>query len=233
MFRFKQFTIHQERCAMKVGTDGVLLGAWSKVEDAKRALDIGTGTGLIALMYAQRNRNLKIVGIEIDKDAAKQATENVKASPFSSQIEIMALSLQEYIRDNKEQYDVIVCNPPYFNDSLKAPNAQRSLARHTDSLSFEELIDGVKALLGKEGLFSVILPTEEAILLRTLALQKGLYLQRTCHVFPTLKRIERRTMMQFGFHEIPLEEEELVIELERHSYSDDYKLLTKEFYLDK
>lgn len=218
---------------MKVGTDGVLLGAWASVDEGAQILDIGTGTGLIALMCAQRNQTAKVIGLEIDKIAAAQAKENVEASSFASQVEIVALSLQAYIEQCDNRFDVIVCNPPYFNNSLKAPNAERTLARHTDSLSFEELMKGVMQLMKEDGQFSVILPTTEALTLRTIAEEKGLCLQRICHVYPTPKRIERRTLMQFGYNAIPIEEAELVIELERHHYSDAYKSLTQAFYLDK
>ena len=233
MFRFKQFKIEQDRCAMKVGTDGVLLGAWATVNHGSKLLDIGTGTGLIALMCAQRNSDMTIVGIEIDPEASQQAKENVEESPFASRVEIVALSLQEFAKGEIENFDVIVCNPPYFIDSLKAPNMQRNLARHTDMLSFQELTQGVMLLLKKSGMFSVILPTTEALELKAIAESKGLKLQRICHVYPTQKRIERRTLMEFGFDTTPILEEELVIELQRHVYSEEYSALTKDFYLDK
>ena len=148
MFRFKQFTIHQDACAMKVGTDGVLLGVLADVTAATHLLDIGTGTGLVALMLAQRNPSMSIDAIEIDSKAAKQAAENVAQSPWP-QIRVHCAALQTYTAN--QPYNLIVSNPPYFVNSLKAPKAARTTARHTDSLSFNELVEGVDRLLSPAG----------------------------------------------------------------------------------
>ena len=150
MFRFKQFTIHQERCAMKVGTDGVLLGAWA--EGGKAILDIGTGTGLIACMMAQRFPDATVQAIEIDEAACQQARENVTASPFLDRIFITNTSLQEFVSElpqHQQQYDCIVCNPPYFVNSMKAPDSQRSIARHTDTLPSPHLQKELKLYFKK------------------------------------------------------------------------------------
>ncbi|MEE0972800.1 MAG: methyltransferase, partial [Paludibacteraceae bacterium] len=154
-FRFKQFTVYQDRCAMKVGTDGVLLGVLADVSKATRILDIGTGTGLIALMLAQRQKDAHVDAIEIDEQAAQQAQENIAQSPFCY-IHVHTTALQAY--NSTQPYDLIVSNPPYFVDSLKAPNAARNLARHTDSLSFADLLQGAERLLHNDGCFWVILP---------------------------------------------------------------------------
>lgn len=152
MFRFKRFTVEQDLCAMKVGMDGVLLGAWA--QGGKRILDIGTGTGLIALMMAQRNLYSLVTAIDIDEGACRQAMKNVENSPFRNQIVVRHESVQEH----HGLYDAIVSNPPYFMDSLGAPDAQRHLARHTDTLSYAELMQAAYRLLTDDGEFSVIVP---------------------------------------------------------------------------
>lgn len=155
MFRFKQFVIHQEGCAMKVGTDGVLLGAWA--QGGKRILDIGTGTGILALMMAQRFPDASITAIDIDNDAFRQAEENIANSPFADRINVVHSSLQNF---PNEMFDCIVSNPPFFEDSLLCPDEQRSLARHTASLSFRELILCSSQLLTDNGVMSMIVPTD-------------------------------------------------------------------------
>ena len=162
MFTFKSFTIHQDRCAMKVGTDGVLLGAWA--QGGSRILDIGTGTGIIAMMMAQRFPDADITAIDIDAEACKQAAENVRESVFKGRIIVKEEALQSYCRNHLEQqhplYDSIVSNPPFFVNSLRNPDARRTTARHTDSLSFAELFRSVSRLLSDDGMFSAIIPTD-------------------------------------------------------------------------
>ena len=149
MFRFKRFTIDQDLCAMKVGMDGVMLGAWA--QGGKRILDIGTGTGLIALMMAQRNLDSLVTAIDIDEGAVRQATKNVENSYFRHQIEVR----HEAVQQHEGCYDAIVCNPPFFSDSLPAPDAQRNIARHTDTLSYAELMQAAYRLLDILGLRTV------------------------------------------------------------------------------
>lgn len=156
MFAFKKFVIHQDHCAMKVGTDGVLLGSWAN--GGKRILDIGTGTGLIALMMAQRYTDATIDAVEIDHDAALQAYENVSNTEFANRIKIVETAIQHY--STQDKYNAIVSNPPFFIDSLLNPNAQRSTARHACALKYCELFATVKALLDTDGEFSAIIPTE-------------------------------------------------------------------------
>ena len=145
-FKFKHFEIHQDRCAMKVGTDGVLLGAWAL--GGKRILDIGSGTGLISLMMAQRYPEAQVVGIDLDAEACAEARENVAASPFADRVNIVDCRLQDY--ESLEKFDAIVSNPPFFLNSLKNPDSKRSMARHADSLPFRELFRGVKLLLSDD-----------------------------------------------------------------------------------
>ena len=157
MFTFKQFTIHQDACAMKVGTDGVLLGAWCPVEHAVRVLDIGTGTGLIALMIAQRAPKALIEAVELDEKAAEQARYNVSLTPFDERVKVFTSSIQVFAETNQGVYDVIVCNPPYFVDSLKSPNNSRTQARHTDTLTHDDLLLVANKLLSEQGTLNVIL----------------------------------------------------------------------------
>ena len=156
-FRFKKFTVYHDRCAMKGGTDGVLLGAWVNVL-GENVLDVGTGTGLISLMMAQRNDKVVIDAIDIDGDAVSQAKDNIYNSPFGNRIKCWNASLQEFSSKVEKRYDVIVSNPPFFVQSLKSPNKERSLARHTDSLPIEDLIGLSASLLSQTGRISFIYP---------------------------------------------------------------------------
>lgn len=232
-FTFKQFHIDHSRCAMKVGTDGTLLGAWATLPPhAKKILDIGTGSGLIAIMAAQRHPTAKITAIDIDKDCVMQATENAVASPWAERIEVIESPLQEYSQE--EKFDVIISNPPYFADSMHSPDRQRTTARHTASLSFKELTDGVLRLLADDGLFAVILPTAESELL--LSASRGrLFTWRRCEVWSTPESGARRIMLELK-KEPPKDlakKEKIIIEQGgRHVYSEEYKALTADFYLN-
>lgn len=232
-FTFKQFHIDHSRCAMKVGTDGTLLGAWAALPPhAKKILDIGTGSGLIAIMAAQRHPIAKITAIDIDKDCVMQATENAVASPWTERIEVIETPLQEY--SPEEKFDVIISNPPYFADSMHSPDRQRTTARHTASLSFKELTEGVLRLLADDGLFAVILPTTESELL--LSASRGrLFTWRRCEVWSTPESGARRIMLELK-REPPKDlakKEKIIIEQGgRHVYSEEYKALTADFYLN-
>ena len=156
-FTFQKFTIHQDRCAMKVGTDGVLLGAWA--HGGKRILDIGTGTGLVAIMMAQRFADAHVTAVEIDHNAALQACNNANCSPFASRIGIVETSIQNFEVYGTQLFDSIVSNPPFFTDSLKNPASQRATARHADTLPYRDLFTAVKRLLAEDGEFSAIIPS--------------------------------------------------------------------------
>lgn len=233
-FAFKQFTIVQDKNAMKVGTDAVLLGAWVKTYGVRRALDIGTGTGVIALMIAQKC-GCQIDAIEIDLDGATEAKENVRVSPWAERVHVQNISLQDFAKMNDERYDLIVSNPPYFLDSLQPTEANRTKARHAVLLPFEELIAGAKKLLNKEGKLYVILPVREGERFVELAAVQGLHLRRIMRVKATPDKIEKRWLMQFGFQSKPsISDSTLVMEKDpqvRHSYTDEYKELTKDYYL--
>ncbi|PLX23788.1 MAG: tRNA (adenosine(37)-N6)-methyltransferase TrmM [Marinilabiliales bacterium] len=230
-FKFKQFTIYQDRCAMKVGTDGVLLGAWANCENAKTVLDIGTGTGLIALMIAQRSKAL-IDAIEIDNEAVSQAQENVDKSVWVERINIINQSFQTFQGSVDSTYDLIVSNPPYFQNSLFAPDQKRTNARHNANLELEELIIGTKKLLNQDGNFTVILPYLEGNMFIVKAAELGLYCIRQTKVLPKPNREPKRLLLEFAHIKKPLVEQEIIIELnKRHEYSEAYKNLTKDFYL--
>ena len=228
-FTFKQFTIRHDRCAMKVGTDGVLLGAWTDVNHSQRMLDIGTGTGLIALMLAQRCPQASITAIDIDIDAVGQAQENVLLSPWSDRVEVKLQDICKYLTD--KHFDTIVSNPPYFIDSLKCPDDQRNTARHTDTLDAERLLESVARLLTDDGRFSIILPAEQTDLLIQTAYAQGLYPSRQTAVITRPGLSPKRILMEFQKTKEAFQPDELIIELERHVYSEGYIALTKDFYL--
>ena len=231
-FQFKQFKINQEKSAMKVGTDGILLGAWANVSNARNILDIGTGTGLIALMLAQRT-SAKIHGIEIEEKAFIEAVNNVKLSPWDNRINIQHVSFQEFVETNILKFDAIVSNPPYFDNSLKPKNNLRGKARHTETLTCSELIAGVDKLLASEGCFNVILPTKRAIDFISQARASALFLKRLKTVKPNEKKETNRYLMEFQKKKTTLQESSLTIyKNEVAEYSDDYKMLTKDFYLN-
>lgn len=231
-FEFKQFTIKQDRCAMKVGTDAVLLGAWTSCGEAQTILDIGTGTGVIALMLAQRCKAF-IDAIDIDENTCDQAKDNAKQSKWADRVNVHNISLQDFVAVPRLKYDLIVSNPPYFIDSSKASGVERTKARHADLLPFPELVAGVKKLLAENGRLCVILPVKEGERFREIAESKGLHLSKLTRVRTTQdKQTEKRWLMQFEFKPKSFSENSIVIEKDkRHEYSDEYKELTREYYL--
>lgn len=231
MFRFKQFAVRHDRCAMKVGTDGVLLGAWSDVSHASRILDVGTGTGLIALMLAQRSQ-ASIVALEIDADAISQAEENVKDSPWSDRIEVIGQDFRTYV--SGEKFDLIVSNPPYFVDSLTCPGKQRTMARHNDTLGYDELLKGVVRLLADSGRFCVVIPTDASEGLKTQAAVLGLFPSKQLDVITAPGKAPKRTLIEFVLDsEMVCDRTELLLEIQRHQYSSEYMELTKDYYLNR
>lgn len=227
-FQFKQFTVFHDRCAMKVGTDGVLLGAWAPVDDATRILDVGTGTGLVALMLAQRSQ-ASIVALEIDEAAALQAQENVDRSPWQGRIEVIKADFKHYVTEQK--FDLIVSNPPYFSDSLKCPDKQRNAARHDTDLTYLDLLKGVTRVLNPDGLFALVIPADAENQVRELAFTQGLHPVRCLHVITKPENPPKRVLVAFSFHCEGCKSESMVTEIARHRYSDAYIALTKEFYL--
>ncbi len=230
-FTFKQFHIDHSRCAMKVGTDGTLLGAWASLPQSGCVLDVGTGTGLIAIMAAQRAAEIKITAIDIDEECVLQARENVAASPWAERIEVVNSPLQEF--GPEERFDAIISNPPYFIDSQLSPDAARSTARHTATLPFEELVDGVVRLLKEDGHFALILPTTEMERFRSAA-RGVLFTVRECHIWSTPTSGTRRIMAELKTQppaEPPAIDKIVIENNGRHGYSAEYRELTKDFYL--
>ena len=231
-FRFKQFTVYHDRCAMKVGTDGVLLGAWCDVADCKEAIDVGVGSGLIALMLAQRGC-ANITGVEIDGNASEQAAENVRLSPFAGVVKIVHASFIDFAESATGKYDLVVSNPPYFIDALKPDNAARSLARHTGEMDYERLIRSSCRLLSDTGRLALILPYDHFDFFARIAGEYGLFLHRKTLVYPKPEALPRRVLMEWGRVACDCVEDSLTIEVERHIYSETFKQLTRDFYLDK
>jgi tRNA1Val (adenine37-N6)-methyltransferase len=232
-FAFKKFNIKQDKCAMKVGTDAVLLGAWVIPNGSKRILDIGTGTGVISLMLAQKS-SAAITAIDIDLESTEQARHNVAESDYRNHVDVKHLSFQELARTTDSKFDLIVTNPPYFIDCFKnGEDSSRKTARHTDLLPFEDLINGVKKLLDEKGKFCLILPKNEAGIFRKMAELKGLYLSKLLRIRTRLEKdSEKRHLMQFEFKESEFSESTLVIEVDnKRTYTEEYKALTKDYYL--
>ncbi|MGC4040572.1 MAG: methyltransferase [Flavobacterium sp.] len=232
MFTFKQFTIHQDRCAMKVGTDGVLLGAWCPIDhNPFSVLDIGAGTGILSLMVAQRSHADQIDAIEIDENAYEQCVENFEDSPWGDRLFCFHAGLDEFMEEPEDQYDLIISNPPFYSEDYKTENEQRDLARFQDALPFEDLIEAASLLLSENGIFAVIIPFKEEAKFIALAGEFNLHPFKITRVKGTPATETKRSLIAFSFTEKKTEETELIIETARHQYTEDYISLTKEFYL--
>lgn len=227
-FSFKKFTVHHDLCAMKVGTDGVLLGAWADVSASKNILDIGTGSGLIALMLAQRCE-ASITGIDIDKDAVIQSRINFDASPWGERMQAIHTDLCDF--QSPCLFDTIVSNPPFFMDSLKCPDSQRSKARHNDTLPLSLLMGKASESLLPDGRFSIIFPSDLDETVIQEAKEHGLYPTRHTRVITRPGLPPKRSLFEFRKQASAYTPQELTIELERHVYSEGYIALTKDFYL--
>ena len=231
-FKFKQFVVYHNRCAMKVGTDGVLLGAWADVSLSENILDVGTGSGLIALMSAQKNRNANILAIDSDMHAVEQANENFKGSQFTDRLIVRHISFQNLANQSHIGFDHIVSNPPYFVNSLKSPDKSRSLARHDDSLSLNDLIQLSRGLVNDNGKLSLILPFSQKIGAEQIALDCGWHISKCLTVFSLLDSNPKRVLMEFSANNVSeVVNQFLTIELARHQYSAEFKSLVKDFYL--
>ena len=213
---------------MKVGTDGVLLGAWGSV-DGKRILDIGTGTGLIALMAAQRNPEADVLGIDIDESAVAQASENVAESPFSRQIECILQDVLTF--ESEASFDAILCNPPFFTEDTLPDNRSRALARNNKCLPFPQLIKKVAVLLAENGTFSLIVPSALAQEIVGLCMENGLHLVRRCQIHTTARKPPRRTLLEFSRQNRSCEMQTLCLVADDGTRSQQYQELTKDFYL--
>lgn len=230
-FCFKQFAIEQDNAPMKVGTDGVLIGAWCNCNNARKVLDVGTGTGLVAIMVAQRSEAM-VSAVEIDANACLDAMENFGKCPWPKRIELFNLSIQEFAGDCTDRFDLIVSNPPFFNNSLKAPDAGRTLARHTDSLPASDLFECASKLLADNGCLSVIIPVGNFEEYCVEAEKHKMRVLRKAWVKPTDELPCHRVMVEFGYSADMTSEETIVIEQGgRHCYSPEYIALTQDFYL--
>ena len=230
-FQFKQFKIIQEKAAMRVGTDGVLLGAWANIHNAKKILDVGTGTGLIALMLAQRC-DAQITGIEIEKNAADEATQNVYNSPWKNRINIKHISFQEFSEKTSDKFDLIVSNPPFFMNDKPAANSNKNIARHSEKLSLYDLIKGSEKLLSADGFLSLILPILSAEKFIKLAKKYRLFLAAHTAVKPREDKNPNRYLMEFRRNEVPFRKNYIAIrESENNDFTTAFKTLTRDYYL--
>lgn len=231
-FKFKNFTVWHDKCAMKVGTDGVLLGSWASVKGCETILDVGTGTGLISLMVAQRSE-ADIHAIDIDESACLQAKDNIAASAFRNRIQVTCTSIQEFAEKTDQAFSHILSNPPFFANSLKGPDKHRNAARHNDTLPLEELLASCNKILTPKGKISLILPESLSDSLNKITTNYRLYPTRRTLVMPTPESAPKRILVELSrSQEASCETSQLIIELARHQYSADYIQLTKEFYLN-
>ena len=232
-FKFKQFTIEQEKCAMKVGTDGVLLGAWAPVPETGKILDVGTGTGLIALMIAQRSQ-ADIMGVDISKEACEQAQENAERSPWKERISILHKDVKTLDESFNGLFDCVVSNPPYFKENVKCPGQQRNTARHTDVLEFNELLEASARLLNESGTLSVVLPTDVALDFIAEALTKRFFLFKQIWIHTKPGAPAKRILMAFSKKQsASTNVVHMTIHEADHSFSEAYVALTKDYYLDR
>lgn len=231
MFRFKQFEIDDSLSAMKIGTDGVLLGAWADVADAHSILDIGTGTGLVAIMCAQRNAMARVHGIDIVEDAVTEARGNMARTAWSERLSAKHADVRMYNPDMR--YDHIVSNPPFFLTTLHSPDAVRAMARHADTLTYDDLVSAAERLLNPDGRLSVVLPTDCAQQFRRVAFER-VWLTRIMDVVTREGEAPKRTMMEFRLSDAPLmpHAASLTIQAADGSYTEDYRRLTEQFYLN-
>ena len=233
-FQFKEFKIEQDRCAMKIGTDGVLLGAWASLDHQPDSiLDIGTGTGLIALMLAQRSPALLIDALEIDEDAYEQAVDNFEQSQWGDRLFCYHAAFDEFVEEmqDEDKYELIISNPPFYAEDYTCENASRNKARFAEALPFSELLEGVSKLLHPDGEFSTIIPHKEETNFISLASEFGLFPKKITRVRGNKTSEIKRSLLSFNFKKEQPKENELIIEISRHNYTDAYKKLVKDFYL--
>jgi tRNA1Val (adenine37-N6)-methyltransferase len=232
-FQFKQFKVNQDKCAMKVCTDACVFGAWVSVEKAENILDIGTGTGLLSLMSAQRNKTSRIAAVELDAEACEQARENVKNSPFHNRIQVFHSAIQDFAVE--EKFDCVISNPPFFQADLKSPDPKINLAHHAGSLSFNDLLQAAERLLRPTGNLNILLPVEEGFVFQDLAERSGWFMSRKLTLFHQNGKKPFRALMRFNRDEsavTALVNTELCIyEEDGKTYHPEFKKLLQGYYL--
>ncbi len=231
-FKFKNFQVNQNQCAMKIGTDAVLLGAWTSLKNQPFSiLDIGAGTGILSLMLAQRSAAEVIDALEIDDLAYEQCVDNFEQSPWGDRLFCYHASLEEFANEIDDQYDLIICNPPFFAEDYKTKNSQRDLARFQEAMPFEHLLESVSKLLNKNGVFAVVIPYNQESYFISIASKLGLFVNKILHVKGNPSSEIKRSLIEFSYDEQNNIKEDLTIEFDRHQYTPEYINLTKEFYL--
>jgi len=231
-FKFKQFTIFHDKCAMKVGTDGVLLGSWAgKGLSPQRILDIGAGSGLIALMLAQRFKSAEVEAVEIEELCAQQCKENVLASPYKNRVKTINSSIQEFAFSSKDKFDLLVSNPPFFIDSFTSDNDQRNTARHNHTLRQHEILQAVTDLSHHKSVFAIILPIKEGDLFIVKAREYPWYLNTQVYIKGSPESKEKRVLLEFTKSANPLTKSQLIVEEKRGVYTKEFSNLVKSFYL--
>lgn len=229
MFRFKKFTVRQDRCSLKVGTDGVVLGAWANIAQAERILDIGTGTGLLALMCAQRNPIASVDAIEMDDPSAEQAEENVAASPWADRIRVHRMDVRKMKSDRR--YDLIICNPPYYSGDMSSPDERAGVAKHSCELSFSDLAKVVSDHLSDPGRFACIIPLRREGEMISLLYDLGIYPMRRCELKYLEDRPVKQLLLEFARDENEVRSELLIVEHQPGEFTIQYKYLLQDFLL--
>jgi tRNA1Val (adenine37-N6)-methyltransferase len=230
-FKFKKFILYHQKSTLKVGTDAILLGAWACTENAEKILEIGCGCGIITLMLAQRS-NATIDAVEIDFNSTEEAKRNAEISEWKNRINIQNISFQDFIKDKKEVYDLIVSNPPYFSNSLKSNDLNKNLAKHNDSLSYKELASGISKLLKANGKATIILSKSESKTFKNIALENGLYCNKEMEVYPKTGLKSNRLLMQFEKQKLEPETKKISILDVNNKHTTEFIDLCKDFYLN-
>ncbi len=232
-FQFQQFSLAHHKSTMPIGTDAVLLGAWAAVHaDTQSVLDIGCGCGIIGLMVMQRAKNGKVTFLDMDQCSMQEAESNGNNSPWKEHLSYYCTTIQEFAKETPQQFDLIVSNPPYFENSLKSPVATRTQSRHTDMLSFEELIISANSLLTKEGNFCVVLPRLAMENFVAIVKKNGLFVNNKTFIFPTVQKEANRVLLRFSKEENECIETSLILRNEKREYTDEYKKLTYSYHIN-
>lgn len=233
-FHFKQFSVTDDNSALKIGTDAVLLGVWANIEDAKTILDVGCGSGIIALMLAQRNPKIKnIDAIDFHEGSIKDACENFRKSIWGDRLRAHHIAWEDFLKASQNQYDLIISNPPFFMDSLKSIKEKKNIAKHAETLNAEILISTVKDRLSSNGHLNMILPFEQIKEIKEFSFENKLSISRECQIFSKPNQKANRVLLELSKKEKPeLKTSNLTIRNNDNSYTEEYKSLTKDFYLN-